>query len=49
MTNKEFIKELMSNSDLSRITFSMFDKMKKEPEVEETISAELAFHLLSKY
>ena len=49
MTCKEFIKELMSDSDLSRIPFSIFEKMKKEPKVEETLSAELRIHLASKY
>jgi len=49
MTKKEFARELMSNSDLGRITFSMFDKMIKESEVVLKISGELSIHLYKYY
>ena len=40
MTNEEFQAELMSDSDLSRITFTLFDKMMKDEEVGTAMCAE---------
>ena len=42
MTNEEFEAELMSDSDLSRITFSLFDKMIKDEDVLKEVAVQLS-------
>lgn len=45
LTPKQFEDEVMSNSDLSRITFSLFDQLMKDEEIMTRIASELCIHL----
>ena len=45
MTNEEFKKEVMSNSNLERICYSLFDKKMKIEEVCSEIAGELSILL----
>ena len=49
MTSKEFEAELLSDSDLSRITFALFDKMMKDEDVLKELAVQLSQHLHTKF
>ena len=49
LTPHEFQKELMGESDLTRITASLFDKMLKDDDNVHELAGLLAFHLSEKY
>ena len=49
MTNKEFLDEVMSDSDLSKITFSYFDKMMKDQEICSELAGALSIRLHDRY
>jgi len=49
MTNAEFQDELLSQSNLERITFSMFDRKLKDKQICHELAGMLSFHLSEKY
>lgn len=49
MTSKEFQDELMSDSDLSRITFSYFDRMLKDSDICSELAGALSIRLHDKF
>ena len=49
MTNDDFQAELMSMSDLAKITFSMFDKKMRDSDVCKEIASSLSILLHEKF
>ena len=49
MTNEQFEQELMSDSNLDRVTFGLFDKKMKELGMTNKLAGELCIHLYEKH
>ena len=49
MDNKDFLKEVMSSSNLQRVTFMLFDLKLRDPELCHELAALLSFHLSEKH
>lgn len=49
MTNEQFVAELMSNSDLELITFTLFDRKLRDKDLCHDLAALLSFHLSEKH
>lgn len=49
MTKEHFFAELMSDSDLERITFTLFDLKLRDKELLHELAALLSFHLSEKH
>ena len=49
MTNEEFKKEVMSDSNLERIEYSLFDKKMKIEDVSGEVASELSILLHTKF
>mmetsp|Transcript_30864 Transcript_30864/g.38175 ORF Transcript_30864/g.38175 Transcript_30864/m.38175 type:complete len:82 (-) Transcript_30864:1369-1614(-) len=49
MTKEHFLAELMSGSRLERVTFTLFDRKLRNPEVAHDLAGLLSFHLSEKH
>ena len=49
MTKEHFFAELMGGSKLERVTFTLFDRKLRDPDLCHELSALLSFHLSEKY
>ena len=49
MKKTQFLAELMTDSDLEHISFTLFDRKMRDPDISHELAALLSFHLSEKY